>query len=284
MANPFRFMDLRDLKKDTVRINLLEELYEYFLKVYFPIKEQLDPIERIAKALDPKSDSFYESIVHVVVVFDETKKEMIGGSLFEFFSDSTCGLISYFCVKEDYRKTGLGRILIDTACNIMDSDSVKLRGKECYAILLETNSPLRLIKRDSFPPEKRLGVLSNLGCCLVDFEFIQPPLEPKLAIDTNLILLYLNRDKKKFLEGNILLAFLKEYWEICSASLEHPFFLRTMSFLYNKKILLKPLTINNIRRIDYCVSGIYPMPLTSTAALSGKISPVKTKTKFKSNL
>jgi len=284
MANPFRIMDLRDLKKDIVRTKLLEEFYEYFLEVYFPIKEQLDPIERISKALDPKSDTFYESIVHVVVVFDEDKKEMIGGTLFEFFSESTCGLISYFCVKEEYRKTGLGRVLIDTACNIMDSDSVKLRGKECYAILLETNSPLRLIKRDSLPPEKRLGVLSNLGCGLVDFEFIQPPLEPKLAIDTNLILLYLNRDKKRFLDGNILLAFLKEYWEICSASLDHPFFLRTISLLYNKKIFVKPLTIDNIRRIDYCVSGIYPMPLTTTTALNANVSPVETKNKFKSNL
>jgi len=278
-------MDLRDLKKDTVRNKLLVEFYEDFLKVYFPIKEQLDPIERISNALDPTSDTFYESLVHVVVVFDESKKEMIGGTLFEFFSESACGLISYFCVKEEYRKSGVGRILIDTACNIMDSDSVKLRGKECYAILLETNSPLRLIKRDSLPPEKRLGVLSNLGCWLVDFEFIQPPLEPKLAIDTNLILLYLNRDKKRFLYGNILLSFLKEYWEICSASLDHPFFLRTISLLYNKKILLKPLIIDNIRRIDYCVSGIYPIPLTSTAALNGKISSVQTiKNKFKSNL
>jgi GNAT superfamily N-acetyltransferase len=277
-------MDLRDLKKDTERNKLLEEFYEYFLNIYFPIKEQLDPFERISNALDPASDTFYESIVHVVVVFDEQKKEMIGGSLFEFFSESTCGLISYFCVKEEYRKSGLGRVLIENACNVMDSDSVKLRGKECYAILLETNSPLRLIKKDSFPPEKRLGVLSNLGCDLVDFEFIQPPLDPKLRIDTNLILLYLNRDKKRFLDGNILLSFIKEYWEICNASLEHPFFLRTISLLYSKTVLVKPLTIDNIRRIDYCVSGIYPMPLTSTSALKAKISPAESKNKFKSNL
>jgi len=170
----------------------------------------------------------------------------------------------------------------------MDSDSLKLRGKECYAILLETNSPLRVIKQDSFAPEKRLGVLANLGCELVDFEFIQPPLSPKLGIDTNLILLYLNRDNKLFLDGNILLTFTKEYWDICSASLEHSYFLKTASVLYNRKIPLRKLTIDNIRKIDYCVSGIYPMvannTLLSVSALKSQVSNNENKNKFKSNL
>eukprot|EP01091_Cochliopodium_minus_P013781 TRINITY_DN4523_c0_g1_i1.p1 TRINITY_DN4523_c0_g1~~TRINITY_DN4523_c0_g1_i1.p1 ORF type:complete len:275 (+),score=75.72 TRINITY_DN4523_c0_g1_i1:436-1260(+) len=256
----FYYEDIRDIQNQELREKTLEDFYRDIMIVFFPTPEQLDPIERIRDSMDPKDETYYTSLVHVVVCYNG-KREMIGGTLFEVFPNSESGLLSYFCVKQEYRKNKLGKILIDKATSIMDADILKMKGKECDAIYFETNSPLKHHHDDdTITPENRLRVLKNLGCDLINFEFVQPPLEPNMPIDTNLVLLYYNRDNKKNLDGNKLLLFMKEYWEITEAPLNHPIFLNTIKVLQNKSISLLPLTIENIRNLDYSVSGLPPAP------------------------
>jgi len=272
MENKITYEDIRDIQDQELRNQVLEKFYYEVLVVFFPTPEQLDPYERIRDSMDPNDETYYTSIIHVVVAYNQ-KREMIGGTLFEVFPNSMCGLLSYFCVKQEYRKNKIGKILVDKATSIMDSDILRIKGKECYAVLFETNSPLKYHHDDdTIDPEVRLKVLKNLGCDLIDFEFIQPPLEPNMPIDTNLVLLYYNRDNKSYMDGNKLLHFMKEYWEITDASLDHPFFLNTIKVLENNKIPIIPLSIDNIRKIDYCISGLPPIS-----------EPIEKK-KFNSNL
>lgn len=253
------YEDIRDIQNSELRNKVLRKFYDEVLIVFFPTPEQLDPYDRIRDSMDPNDETFYTSFIHVVVAYN-SKMEMIGGTLFEVFPNSESGLLSYFCVRQEYRKNKIGKVLIDKATMIMDSDILRLKGRECDAIYFETNSPLKHHHDDdTIEPESRLRVLKNLGCDLIDFEFIQPPLEPNLPIDTNLVLLYFNRDNKKTLDGNKLLLFMKEYWDICDASLDHQYYLNTIKVLKNNQIALLPLTTHNIRNIDYCVSGLPPV-------------------------
>ena len=221
-------------------------------------------------ALNPSDDTYYTTLIHVILAYNE-KEEIIGGTLFEVFPNSACGLLSYICVQEEYRKAKIGKVLIERASHVMDTDCLKMRGKECFAILFETSSPLKYKSHDSISPISRLQVLKRLGCDLIDFEFIQPPLEPNLGIDTNLVLLYLNRDGKKQLDGNQLLKFMKEYWEVTGAPLDHPYFLNTIKVLKGNSIPVINLSIENIQNIDYCVTGLYPNPLVTTAATNAEM-------------
>eukprot|EP01063_Lacrimia_lanifica_P021021 TRINITY_DN28275_c0_g1_i1.p1 TRINITY_DN28275_c0_g1~~TRINITY_DN28275_c0_g1_i1.p1 ORF type:complete len:333 (+),score=114.28 TRINITY_DN28275_c0_g1_i1:49-1047(+) len=103
----------------------LKRFYESFMKVNFPIEDELDPLEVWEDVLDPeKKDPDDEMAVHmhVVVVYEPSppstpasERAIVGGVVFEYYKMSNCCLMSYFAVAEAYRGAGLGRWLVATA-------------------------------------------------------------------------------------------------------------------------------------------------------------------------
>jgi len=295
----FVFTDLRNVRERERRNALLAEFYHNFLVPFFgKIPDQLDSFEKMEASMNPLSPDWNKTVNHIVLAFDVDTRKIAGGVVFEFYPISRCGLVSYFCVSDEYRRYGLGRTFLQTAQAHMDSDCFQIYGTRSRGVFLETNSPLR-IEKDVIHPEKRLAIFRNLGCSLLDFDYVQPPICPGLAPDTNMVLVLFRRgerDNRKYLPGNVILSFLEEFWTICQAPLEHPYFLNAIPVLHNQKIAIKDLTVDNIRRIECRVTGRSPSLLSShpvsaqstpetnksgpNATIEKPFSPIK----FKSNL
>jgi len=224
------------------------------LKKFFPKKEQLDTIDTLSASLNPKESKFFEVVIHIVLAFKENSEEILGGIVFEFDHVSSFGLISYICVDDRYRNLKIGKKLIDVAEEELNNCAIQNSGKNCGAILLEMNSPYRIKeKEDCFSPQQRINVFKNLGCSLVEIDYVQPPLDTDLAPDTSLILICINKDGKKFIDGEKLADFYKEFWETsCDDPSEYKeYFFESVSYSKQKKqISLKPLNLDNIYELE----------------------------------
>ena len=204
-------------------------------------------MENLSSSLDPNNEMYTKTICRIILAFEG--KKMVGGTIFELFPKTRCGLLSYFCVLPEYRRLGLGSVFIRMALDSIDSDSIKLNGKKCHALFLETNNPLR-VSKDVFDPLVRIKALRKIGCHLLEFPYVQPPLAPGQIPDTNLVFLCVRRDVDKFFEGNIVLDFLKEFWRLQKAPLNHPYLIKAQSMLHNKKIVVSELCLENIRKME----------------------------------
>jgi len=191
-------------------------------------------------------------VIHIYLAFKEGSDEILGGIVFEFYHVSSFGLISYFCVDPRYRKLQIGKRLIEIAEEELNYCSIQNCGKPCEAIVLEMSSPLRMIKKDSFSPEQRIRVFNNLGCSLVEFDYVQPPLDTDLEPDTSLVLICLNRENRTSIDGDRLAEFLEEFWETsCDNPKLSNYLIRSISYAKMKKqIPLRPLTLESIRDFE----------------------------------
>ena len=116
----------------------MRRFYDDFMKVNFPIDDELDPFEVWEEVLDPaKVDDFSAQSVHmhVVVVYDDappadnTPRRIIGGVVFEYYLMSNACLMSYFAVAPDYRKHGLGRWLLAKSYTTCHGTSLNRPGR-----------------------------------------------------------------------------------------------------------------------------------------------------------
>jgi len=252
------FRDLRTITNSVKREYFLKKFYNDFLKKFFPKKEQLDTLETLSASLNPRESKFFEVVIHIVLAFKESSEEILGGIVFEFYHVSSFGLISYICVDDKYRNLKIGKKLIDLAEEELNSCAIQNSGKPCGAILLEMNSPYRIKeKEDSFSPQQRINVFKNLGCSLVEIDYVQPPLDSDLPPDTSLLLICLNKDGKTFIDGEKLADFYKEFWETsCDDPSEYKqYYIDSVDFAkQKKKIALKSLSLDNIYDLEVAFS------------------------------
>jgi len=225
------------------------------LKKFFPKKEQLDTLDTLSASLNPKESKFFEVVIHIVLAFKEDSEEILGGIVFEFYHVSSFGLLSYICVEDKYRNLKIGKKLIDVAEEELNSCAIQNSGNPCGAILLEMNSPYRIKeKEDSFSPQQRINVFKNLGCNLVEIDYVQPPLDTNLPPDTSLLLICLNKDgNKKSIDGDKLADFYREFWETsCDDPSEYKqYFVESVYYAKQvKEIPLRPLSLDNIYDLE----------------------------------
>lgn len=233
------YINLRNIDTKTDKI-LLTQFYDNFLKVYFTNENQLESLEKLNTALYNFSDLTNPVMTIILAV---NHNQTIGGIVFEFYPISQYGLISYFCVSSEFRRLNIGKQLIEQA-------EKELNNFGCKRIFLEINSPFKC-KEDTFSPMKRVKVFNKLNCSLVNTVYIQPPLLENLKPDESLLLICINKNKDKYLNGDHLAVFLYELWtnsigydNITSNELFNSMICR----LYNKNIKLSPLTMDNIKK------------------------------------
>jgi len=256
MANNTKlvFKDLRSITNSGKREYFLKKFFNDFLKKFFPKKEQLDTLDTLSASLNPKESKFFEVVIHIVLAFKESTEEILGGIVFEFYHVSSFGLISYICVDDRYRNLKIGKKLIDVAEEELNSCAIQNSGKPCGAILLEMNSPYRVKEKDdSFSSQQRINVFKNLGCSLVEIDYVQPPLDTNLEPDTSLLLICINKDGKKNIDGEKLADFYKEFWETsCDDPSEYKqYYIDSICYAKEKKsIPLKPLSLDTIYDLE----------------------------------
>jgi len=201
---------------------------------------------QVTKTIDYDTNVIFE----VILFFDLSKdppntplcgREIIGGSVVEFFTRSKCGLLSYFVVSPKERNRGLSREIIRASVDVLQSFGRELDpGLGFCPVFAEANDPNKIpAESDSLTPNVRLGVLHNLGFGLLDCQYVQPPLSKTHKPCEDLLLIvytkqlnlpyYIEGDepdaaiiaqqkppKKKFFVPTIcILNWMKEFWISC---------------------------------------------------------------------
>ena len=101
-----------------------------------------------------------------------SEADVLGGVIFEYFPKCESGLITYLCVAEHKRKTGLARRLLGYAV----ATCKRLSKTEHVLIFAESEDPKR-VSADELPKcSRRLQILDALGFQYLPIAYRQPPL------------------------------------------------------------------------------------------------------------
>jgi GNAT superfamily N-acetyltransferase len=123
---------------------LLEYFYENTMKKFFPIEDELDPIEAWIENILPenqdKEEMFLLPDMHICIAFDTRYYEeknskfhrIAGATVWEYYKMSNCGLLSYFMVDERYRATGMGKCMVYQAYEMCKHVAQEYQTKVAY--------------------------------------------------------------------------------------------------------------------------------------------------------
>jgi GNAT superfamily N-acetyltransferase len=109
--------------------------------------------------------------------------ELVGGVVFSYVTASRCGFSEYLVVRQDRRRAGIGRRLVEARRAVLDRRARAL-GHECArGVFIEVDNPDRVPVRQeghtaSLDARTRLRVFDRLGFRRVAMPYVQPPLGP----------------------------------------------------------------------------------------------------------
>eukprot|EP01132_Coremiostelium_polycephalum_P009208 gene9208-11284_t len=215
--------------------DLLVRFYNELMLPNFPMKNELEPITNFLNALSDERRNTYNphlSELHVLLALrwpndsSDLQPTIGAGIIFEYYSSTNCGLLSYLVVHRSSRGQGLAGTLVERAVELLDKHA-KTRGQlaGCNAIFLETNSAEKVtIQQDVMDPRMRHTIYHKMGFRLINFEYIMPPLFEGYEKLKGVLLLtvYLtphipyqdfNNTKLYFLPNVLLKNFIKAQWE-----------------------------------------------------------------------
>ena len=174
--------------------------YEGYIKEFrdklyltsFPREDEREPFENIeARVCSPGS----YPMTNILLAVDHDNGKLAGGCITDFHFDCDSALPIYLVVGKEYRRQGLGGMLLKNAVN---------QGlvKHCF---VEVDNPT-LINEDGSPisPTDRVEIYQKWGFRTLPIKYYQPPLGRGLNYETNLMLMHrgekLTKDElKKFL-------------------------------------------------------------------------------------
>lgn len=205
---PARDIELIDLraKRDPSLLARFVQLYAYIFS---------DPKQRENPRLWPPRlwgvPPEPEPLLHVLLARG-ADDVILGGAVCEYYRESSCGLLTYLLVAEQARGTGIGRALTRAALSALRDDAER-HGAALHAVFAEaedpraTDDPARRAYRTA-----RLTLLAKLGAALVDVRFVQPDLGDGAGRERGLVLLSLTIGAQAALPGNVLGAFMHEFY------------------------------------------------------------------------
>jgi len=166
---------------------LLHRFYNELMIPNFPLKEELEPVERWISALESSarnspSDPNGGCYLNIMVCFDGRDKErkvLIGGIAFEYYYPSNTALITYLVTNPNVRGQGSGVILGIHAWGVMKELSKRHGHANPHVIFCEVNDPALISDSDdSLSPLARLRAFQQMGVRVMDkFKYVQPALE-----------------------------------------------------------------------------------------------------------
>jgi GNAT superfamily N-acetyltransferase len=160
-----------------------------------------------------------QPITHLLVIVSSDKNlklNVIGGLVFEYYRESSCGLLTYLLVKPSFRKRGLASKLIKKASKILNEDA-KVEQSTLNAVFLESKNPKfpdRSLKKEK--TDKNLSFLRKIGAQKVDIPYIQPQLEGGKGRCNYLSLMTIFSGKHlqvDYISGEIIKGFLYEFYQ-----------------------------------------------------------------------
>lgn len=164
---------------------MLERFYNELMIPNFPLKEELEPLDRWIPILESSERNTTEGsgmYLNVMVCFDgrdAERKTLIGGIVFEYYYPSNCALITYLVTNPSVRGSGSGVFLGIHAWGVMKKLAQKHGHPNPHIIFCEVNDPALISdSEDSLSPLQRLRAFQQMGVRhMENFQYVQPALE-----------------------------------------------------------------------------------------------------------
>ncbi|MBQ6696706.1 MAG: GNAT family N-acetyltransferase [Lachnospiraceae bacterium] len=161
-------------------LELLHRFYEEVYVVGFPDEDERESLSNMIEQglrMSPEGRNIY----HCVIAF--TEEVIIGGAIGDYFSDCECAAVEFLVVHPDARGKGLSNGVLNRLIASFRADAKRNgSGLECF--YFETENPWKVTIERKLDCIKRWLALDRLVTGILDWEYVQPPLEEgKNAID-----------------------------------------------------------------------------------------------------
>lgn len=197
-------------------------LDEFHTGIYWEeFAEQQEPVTIWKRALWGGA-SPYELTIRIAgrALRDRTRREILGGIVFERYPRSGCGLITYMVIAPAARRHGLGRRLQREA-----ADALFAAGAP--AVFGEINDPRRAGEGVDEPLDamwRRLERNQAWGARVVEVRYVQPALAPGLTRDRGLCLIALSGEQPlpPTMSGRLVRDFVEELYLVTEGAAPEP--------------------------------------------------------------
>lgn len=222
MGSSFEIVDLRDYRSET----LLWEFYEHLYLPAFPMKDEQEHPGIWSVLLWGSNLGPPNPTLHCLLLGQDLRRpghaQIMGGHLFEYYKESSCGLLTYLVILPRYKGKSLARLLLEKAFLILERDA-SCAGKELKGVFAEANDPVAFSpNEDAMSPVQRLRILSRLGARIIDIPYVQPALIRGHRRVRHLLLLWFDYpgSKERSIPRPVLMGFLHELYRALGIS--HP--------------------------------------------------------------
>lgn len=193
--------------KDTYSMKLLGSFYNHIYVKSFPDINKRESLENIIDFLTKKYDNLYgNNNYHILILHNDMN--IMGGIIFDYFSESNSGVIEFICISESFKRNGLASILYNKAIDMINQDA-----KNIFFI----NADFIFCEIDYITPEQEdlsyIHFWNKKGFKKLDFKYIQPPLSAeKDAVETlHLIVNIQSKEKVSNIHKLDVLSFIFDY-------------------------------------------------------------------------
>ena len=195
-------------------LRVLRKLHAHLFPTAFPDPNEYDDFKHMKRYLWKKRVSWHrKDNYHILVLLDRGKP--VAAVVADYFGEVNAGVIEFIVVADNRRGEGLDKEMLSWVLAILEEDARKAGYPYIDYIFAETHDPYRIQKtQDSVNPIARLRYFGSLGCRIVDFNYIQPPLSKDKKHVKNLLLIVAVLNDKlpdTHIDKVKLLAFLRNY-------------------------------------------------------------------------
>lgn len=192
---------------DTNSMKLFGYFYNHIYVKSFPDINKRESLENIVDFLTKKQNKLYgNNNYHILIIHDDIN--IMGGIIFDYFSNSNSGVIEFICIEENFKRKGLATILYNKAINMINEDARKISYTNVDFIFCEIDDVNNQTTDPSF-----IHFWKNKGFKKLEFKYIQPSLSvEKTDVDNlNLTVKILFKGKVSYIHKLDILNFLFDY-------------------------------------------------------------------------
>lgn len=182
-------MHFIDLGADQASLALLSSFYTGLYEQQFPDYDERESLENMRNYLQLKAKGWYgRNSYHIVIAFDGSS--MVAACVSDYFHLPNTGVIEFLLVSPDSRGRGHGKAMLDEMIRIFHADAVVGGHAQADYVMGEMNDPfLTDPAEDNLDPFERAQIWGRWGFGVLDFPYVQPPLDQDKGVVSNLLLM-----------------------------------------------------------------------------------------------
>lgn len=218
-------VDSASIKDNATYLKPFQEVYE----AGFPDENEREIFSDILDRISGISPSYQPPSIIII----KTDNEIVsGGLIVDWYKDCQTVHLTYLIVNPNFRNQGIAKSLINEGIKEIIDWIEREKKIKIKNVFFESNNPSKTLN-DNFDPTLRLKIFTKLGAKLIDFPYVQPPLDEKKDQVENLFLLSFTQfnaggDK---IPGKEIQCFLLDFYKGLGVDDQHPAYIKMVKFL-----------------------------------------------------